>query len=403
MLYNIFLLAITEIRRNFLRSFLTTLGITIGVATVIIIVTLGSGAAKEMTQQINQLGSNLLIITPGQKSRMGQRSNAKSFKSSDVKAIRQAVNSIAIVSASSTKSITAVFANKNWISQVTGIDHYYFHLVKWKIKSGRLFNHHEFRNGSTVCIIGATISHKLFGSKNPIGKKIRLARMSCQVIAVLAAKSKSPISLGINQDELVLLPLTSLQRRIAGNNEIHLIQVAVNTKSAKQKTQMLITKILRQRRHITSAQQDDFSVMDMKEVAKMLNESAQVLTLLLITIAAISLFVGGIGIMNIMLVSISARTQEIGIRLAIGALSQQILLQFLIEAVLLSVLGGVIGIILAVSVSYFLSHLIQLPFVFDANIVIIAFLFSAAIGILFGYFPARRAACLDPIEALRHE
>jgi putative ABC transport system permease protein len=242
---------------------------------------------------------------------------------------------------------------------------------------------------------------KLFGSRDPVGSRIRLNKLSCQVIGVLVSKGQS--SMGTDQDDLVVIPLRTFQRRVAGNTDVNMIQVSVRDGVATEKAEEEIARVLRARRHLSANEDDNFDVMDLKEIATMLSGTTRVLTGLLGAVAAVSLLVGGIGIMNIMLVSVTERTREIGTRLAIGALEWEVLLQFLVEAVVLSSFGGLIGILLALGSSVMLAGLLNVPFVFNAPIVFVAFLFSAAVGVVFGYFPARKAARLDPIEALRHE
>jgi len=401
MLWNALLLAMREIRRNVMRSFLTVLGIVIGVAAVITMVTIGGGATAQVTEQIASLGSNLLMVTPGQRLGPGLRSTAALFDLDDTKAIAGEISSVIAVAPSSSKSTTAVFGNENWSTKVTGTDNQYLRVGNWTLEAGREFTDSELRAGKTVCILGATVRRELFGGQNPLGGKIRLQKLSCQVIALLEAKGQS--TMGMDQDDLVLLPLRTFQRRIAGNQDIGLIQVSVQEGASTEKVVQEIKQLMRKRRHISATEDDDFSVRDMKEIAKMLTGTTEVLTALLGAVAAVSLLVGGIGIMNIMLVSVTERTREIGIRLAIGALEREVLIQFLVEAVVLSSLGGIIGIVLALAGSVILSDLMRIPFVLNTGIVTIAFMFSAVVGVIFGYFPARKAARMDPIEALRHE
>jgi putative ABC transport system permease protein len=401
MIWNALLLALREIRRNMMRSFLTILGIVIGVAAVIIMVTIGGGATVQVTNQIASLGSNLLMVTPGQRMGMGQRSAAAAFSIADVESIGRDITSIAAIAPSASKAATVVFGNENWNTRITGTTNEYFKAGNWKLSSGRLFNDTELRAGKAVCVLGETVRRELFGGQDPLGQKVRLAKISCQVIGLLQTKGQS--TMGSDQDDLVVLPLRTFQRRIAGNQDITLIMVSVKDGASTQKVEQDITRLLRERRHISAIEEDNFSVTDMKEIAKMLSGTTQVLTMLLGAVAAVSLLVGGIGIMNIMLVSVTERTREIGIRLAIGALEREVLMQFLVEAVVLSSLGGIIGIVLAVTGSLALADLMQVPYVFNAKIIIIAFIFSAAVGVIFGFFPARKAARLDPIDALRHE
>jgi putative ABC transport system permease protein len=401
MWWNALLLAWREIRRNMMRSFLTILGVVIGVAAVITMVTLGSGATARITEQIASLGSNLLMIRPGQRMGPGLSSAAAPFKVDDAETIAREINTIAAVAPSSSYPLTAIFGNGNWSTAVTGVDNQYFTVRNWTIEAGRPFIDSELRAGKAVCILGATVRKKLFGGQDPLGSHIRLHKLSCQVIGLLEAKGQS--MMGSDQDDLVLIPLRTLQRRIAGNQDVTMIQVSVREGASTEKAEQDIEQLLRKRRHISPPEDDDFSVMDMKEITKMLTGTTRVMTALLGAVAAVSLLVGGIGIMNIMLVSVTERTREIGIRLAIGALEREVLLQFLVEAVVLSSFGGLIGILLALVASVGLSKVLQIPFVLNPGIVILAFLFSAAVGVIFGYFPARKAARLDPIDALRHE
>jgi len=401
MIWNTLLLALREIRRNIMRSFLTILGIVIGVAAVIIMVTIGGGATVQVTNQIASLGSNLLMVTPGQRMGMGQRSAASAFSIADVETINRDIASIAAVAPSASKAATVVFGNENWNTRITGTTNEYFMAGNWRLNSGRIFSDSELRAGKAVCVIGETVRRELFGGQDPLGQKIRLAKISCQVIGLLQTKGQS--TMGSDQDDLVVLPLRTFQRRIAGNQDINLIMVSVKDGASTQKVEQDISRLLRERRHISAIEEDNFSVTDMREIARMLSGTTQVLTMLMGAVAAVSLLVGGIGIMNIMLVSVTERTREIGIRLAIGALEREVLMQFLVEAVVLSSLGGIIGILLAIAGSVALADLMQVPYVFDAKIIFIAFIFSAAVGVIFGYFPARKAAHLDPIDALRHE
>ena len=401
MIWNALSLAMREIRRNIMRSFLTILGIVIGVAAVIIMVTIGGGATVQVTEQISSLGSNLLMVSPGQRLGMGQRSAAAAFEMDDVRAIAREINSIAAVAPSSYQGATVVFGNENWSTKITGTTNQYFKVGNWTFNSGRSFTESEQRAGKAVCILGQSVRKELFGGQDPLGQKIRLAKFSCQVIGLLDAKGQS--TMGTDQDDLVILPLRTFQRRIAGNQDIRLLKISVKEGVSTQKAEQDITRLLRERRHISANEEDNFSVMDMKEISNMLSGTTRVLTMLLGAVAAVSLLVGGIGIMNIMLVSVTERTREIGIRLAIGAMEREVLMQFLVEAVVLSSLGGIIGIVLALVGSVVLADLMQVPFVFNVNIVVVAFIFSAAVGVIFGYLPARKAARLDPIDALRHE
>jgi len=401
MLINALLLALRELRRNVMRSFLTMLGIIIGVAAVIILVTLGGGATKQVTEQIASLGSNLLMIHPGKHMGPGQSSQSKPFKPADAEALARDIPSLAAVAPSSSSSLKAILGNENWTTSVTGSTEEYFTLNNRKIRDGRIFTSGETRVGTSVCVIGETVREKLFGRQNPIGSHIRLDKFSCEVIGLLEAKGQS--TMGSDQDDIVVIPLRTFQRRIAGNEDVSVIQVSVRDGVSTDRVKQEIMRIMRVRRHLSDSEENNFEVMDMKEIASMLSGTTRVLTALLSAVAAVSLLVGGIGIMNIMLVSVTERTREIGTRLAIGAMEREVLLQFLVEAVVVSSFGGLIGIILALVSSIVLTKVLNVPFVANVPIIFIAALFSAAIGVIFGFVPARKAARLDPIEALRHE
>ena len=401
MLVNALLLALRELRRNVMRSFLTMLGIIIGVSAVIILVTLGGGATKQVTEQIASLGSNLLMVTPGKMRGPGQSSGAAPFKLADAQAIERDIGYLKGVAPVTNSSAAAIYGNENWNTSVTGSTEQYFAITNRRIHEGRAFTDSEARQGTAVCVLGETVRAKLFGRLDPIGKNIRLGKLSCEVIGLLEAKGQS--TMGTDQDDIVILPLRTFQRRIAGNEEIAMIQVSVKDGVSTDRAKKEIGYLMRARRHLSANEEDNFNVMDMKEISKMLSGTTTMMTALLSAVAAVSLLVGGIGIMNIMLVSVTERTREIGTRLAIGALEREVLLQFLVEAVVLSSFGGLIGIGLAIVASVGLASLLNMPLVFNVPIIFVSFMFSAAVGVVFGYFPARKAAQLDPIEALRHE
>ncbi|MFH0974218.1 MAG: ABC transporter permease [Spirochaetota bacterium] len=401
MVWNMLLLALREIKRNVMRSVLTILGIVIGVGAVITMVTIGGGATAQIKQQIESMGSNMLMITPGKRLGPGQSSDSKPFKVADAEAIARDISSVVAVAPVSNQSVQAIFGNENWSTAVTGSDNQYLRITNRSIKSGRQFTDGELRSGAAICIIGETVRKKLFGSQEATGESIRLQKLSCKVVGLLAEKGQS--SMGTDQDDIVLIPLTAFQRRISGNQEVAIIQLSVRQGASTEKVQQDIEQLMRERRHLSPSDDNNFNVMDMKEIAKMLTGTTQLLTALLSAVAAVSLLVGGIGIMNIMMVSVTERTREIGIRLAIGALEREVLIQFLVEAVVLSSLGGLTGIVFGLAGSVWLGSILRVPFIFNASIVIIAFLFSAAVGVIFGYFPALKAARLNPIEALRFE
>lgn len=401
MLWNSLMLAVRELRRNALRSFLTILGIVIGVAAVIIMVILGGGATVEVQSQIESLGSNLLIVRPGQRMAPGLISDAPAFTMDDVVALRREIPSLGAVAPATSRPLTTVAGNSNWVTPVTGSDNDFLEVRNWKLSSGRPFTLNELRSGQAVCILGATVKRELFGSRDPVGDRIRLRNLPCDVIGILEAKGQSTI--GTDQDDLVLMPLRTLQRRVTGNRDVSLIYASVKPDESIDVAKEEITSYLREWRNLSQYEQDDFSVRDMREIASLLTTTTKILTALLGAVASVSLLVGGIGIMNIMLVSVTERTREIGIRMAIGARERDVLMQFLVESIVLASFGGLVGIVLALATSFTVASLLGIPFVFDGGIILIAFAFSAFVGVVFGYFPARRAARLDPIEALRHE
>jgi putative ABC transport system permease protein len=402
MIWNALLLALREIRRNLMRSFLTILGIVIGVSAVITMVTLGNGATRAVSDQIASLGSNLLIIRPGQHLGPGRDSaGAAAFKVADVEALKAQVSGLAAVVPVSNKSVTLVAMARNWSTGVTGTSRDWFATGKWQIVSGRIFNEAEERAGAAACVIGETVRRELFGSQDPLGQQIRVKQFSCEVIGLLGAKGQS--TMGNDQDDLLVMPLRTVQRRLTGSIDVASLMISVRDDASMDIAKDQVSWLMRERRHIGTGDNDDFSVMDTRQIAETLSGTTRVMTGLLGAVAAVSLLVGGIGIMNIMLVSVTERTREIGIRLAIGALEREVLLQFLIEAVALASLGGIIGIVLATLASIGGAALMHVPYLFNPTINLLSFGFSAAIGVVFGYVPARRAARLDPIEALRHE
>ena len=386
-----------------MRSALTILGVVIGVAAVITMVTLGSGATAKVTQDISKLGSNLLQIRPGQgRGPGGARSESAPFEESDVEAIRKQIQSLAAVAPVNSTMAQIIYGNQNYITSITGSTNDYIKAQNWVMDTGREFSYGEISGGKSVCIIGSSVKENLFGAEDPVGMTIRLKKIAFKIVGVF--KSKGQSSFGRDQDDFVLIPIKTLQRRLSGNRDISSIMVSARDGVDTEKVKENIENLMRERRPGSKTEdEDDFSVMDMKELASMLTSTTMALTALLGAIAAVSLLVGGIGIMNIMLVSVTERTREIGIRLAIGALETEVLRQFLLEAVVLSSFGGIIGITLGLSSAALLSKLLSIPFIISPTIVMIAFLFSAAVGIVFGFVPAKKAAQLDPIDALRHE
>ncbi|PXW94534.1 putative ABC transport system permease protein [Sphaerotilus hippei] len=403
MLWNTLLLSLREIRRNLLRSFLTILGIVIGVAAVITMVTVGNGATRAVKAQISSLGSNLLQVRPGQRLGPGRDSaGAPPFNLSDLDAIAVEIGGIAAVAPEVRGAVTVIADGRNWSTTVTGSTNSYFQTNNWTLASGRLFSGDELKAGAAVCILGATVQRELFGAGTDVlGRQVRVKSFSCEVIGTLGAKGQA--AMGMDQDDTILVPLQTAQRRVTGKTTVNTLLVSLQDGADSAAVSRQVSQLLRDRRKLGPADDDNFNVLDTKQIAETLSGTTQLMTSLLGAVAAVSLLVGGIGIMNIMLVSVTERTREIGIRLAIGALEREVLLQFLIEAVALSALGGLIGIVLATLASIGISSLMGVAYEFQTGINLLAFVFSAAIGVVFGYFPARRAAMLDPIEALRHE
>jgi putative ABC transport system permease protein len=402
MLLNTVLLALRSIRRNLLRSFLTILGIVIGVGAVIVMVTLGNGATLSVQSQIAGLGTNLLQVRPGQ--RMlgpGTGGAAPSFTEADAAAIASQIGGIAVVAPEARSTGTVVANGRNWSTSIIGSTNDWLFAGNWQLDGGRVFSGDELRAGSAVCVIGETVRRELFGAQSALGEQLRVKQMSCEVVGVLDSKGQG--AFGNDQDDIVLVPLKTLQRRITGNLRVNTLLVSMAEGSLPDRVKAGLAQLLRERRKLAPGDEDNFNVLDTKQLADALSGTTRVMTTLLGAVAAVSLLVGGIGVMNIMLVSVTERTREIGLRLAIGALEREVLLQFLIEAVVLASLGGVIGIVLATGASVALARVMDVPYVFNPGVNLLSFLFSAAIGVLFGFFPARRAARMDPIEALRHE
>ncbi|OCC25043.1 multidrug ABC transporter substrate-binding protein [Croceicoccus estronivorus] len=396
------MLAFREIRRHLMRSFLTILGIVIGVAAVITMVTLGNGATAAVEQQISSLGSNILIVRPGQRMGPGGGGEAvPNFEEDDLEAIREQIPGVRAVAGQAQASATAVRNEQNWSTTINGTTNDYLVAQDWALAEGRTFTNAEEQAGKSVCILGATLVSNLFRDGDPVGQRFRLDNVSCTVVGVLDARGQG--GFGVDQDDVVIMPLKTVQRRFTGNQELRSIMIAVADGYETSSVQASLEGLLRERRNLTGNQDNNFNVLDTAQIASAVSGSTQILTALLGAVAAVSLIVGGIGIMNIMLVSVTERTREIGIRLAIGALARDVLMQFLVEAAALACLGGVVGILLALVVTLALAPVMGVPFLFDPTINLIAFSFSALIGVVFGYFPARRAASLNPIEALRHE
>jgi putative ABC transport system permease protein len=401
MLGTTFILAIRSIARHKLRSFLTTLGIIIGVAAVVAMVTLGKATTVAAQQQVASLGTNVLQIRPGQGfGRGGGGPRPADFKEADVEAVAEQVAGVTAVAPQAQSAGTAIYQGANWSTQINGTTNAFFRVQPWPLTSGRIFTRQEELAGKAVCIIGSTVRQNLFRGGNAVGERLRLNGVSCDVIGTLSTRGQGGFG---DQDDVVIMPIKQVQRRFSGNRDIRLMLVGTDPAYDSAQVQDSIKQVLRERRKITGGKEDDFNIFDTAQISAVFTGITQTLTAVVTAVAAISLVVGGIGIMNIMLVSVTERTREIGIRLAIGAVASEVLMQFLVEAIVLSMLGGAIGLLFAQAVIAVLAPLGQLPWLFDLQINIIAFAISALIGIIFGYFPARRAASLNPIDALRHE
>jgi putative ABC transport system permease protein len=397
-----FVLAVRSIMRHKLRSILTALGIIIGVAAVVTMVTLGKATTAAVQQQISALGTNILQIRPGQGfGRGGGGPRPPDFKPADVEAIRDQVAGVTAVAPQAQTTATVIYNGANWSTTINGTTNAYFSVQPWPLVEGRYWNRAEEQAGKGVCIIGSTIRTNLFRGGSAVGDRLRVNGISCDVIGVLSTRGQA--GFGGDQDDVVIMPIKQVQRRFTGNPDVRLMLVGTDPAYNSAQIQASITDLLRERRNITAGKDDDFNIFDTAQISATLTGTTTLLTQIVAAVAGISLVVGGIGIMNIMLVSVTERTREIGIRLAIGAVASEVLMQFLVEAVVLSMLGGVIGLLLAQLAVALFSYLGSLPFLFDIQINTIAFLISALIGIVFGYFPARRAASLNPIDALRHE
>jgi putative ABC transport system permease protein len=403
MFRNAFLQALREIRRNLMRSLLTAVGIVIGIASVIAMVNIGKGASQSITQSVEQLGSNTLYIMPGQRRGPGSRGAVeKPFKKKDLKTLRSSIYALNAISPVESGSMTVIYKEQNYRTNIRGVENEYFQIQNWKTQEGREFAKNELRTGQNVCILGESVIKNLSMSpKSIIGNKIRLKNFSCEVIGVLEAKGAN--TFGHDQDDVVLVPFTLFQRRIGGSDNIHLMMAEVKENVPLEEARIQIERVLRERRHIEKDDEDDFQVRSMTALLDTISQVTTVLTVMLGAVAAISLVVGGIGIMNIMLVSVTERTREIGIRMAVGAMAKDILIQFLIESIVLSGLGGNVGIVTGMLITFGAAKWLDIALVIDPSITMIALVFSMLIGIVFGIIPARKAAAMNPIDALRYE
>jgi putative ABC transport system permease protein len=395
------LLALREIRRHLLRSILTVLGIVIGVAAVVTMVTVGNGVTASVRAQIASLGANTLILVLNPSGRQAGSETPRPLINEDINSIRQQIGGIAGAAGLVNSTQTAIANGISWQTTANGTSDEGMRIQAMSVTSGRLFTSEEEAAGKSVCIIGETVRKNLFPDRDPVGSEMHVGKLACPVIGVL--KERGQGGMGNDQDDTVLMPLKTVQRQIIGTTNIYWAVLGVSPAYDNKAVSADISGLLRERRHLAPGEPDDFRLIDMKQISDTVSGTLRVMTALVAAIASISLIVGGIGIVNIMLVSVTERTREIGIRLAIGALAREVRLQFLTEAVVLCSLGGAIGIALSFGLSLLLTRIMDVEFLFDPLINMGSLLFSSFLGILFGYVPAQRAAALNPIDALRHE
>ena len=396
--------AVRALARNKMRSVLTMLGIIIGVGAVICSVAVGEGASNQVQEQIRSIGDNMIWIEAGGRNVNGLRTGARGTKSltlGDAKAIVQQVPLVFNVSPHVDTGVQVIYGNQNWFTAVRGVSPEYLAVRRWKLARGSLFFQSDVDYAANVCLLGQTIVDALFGAEDPLGKTIRVKNLPCKVIGVLAAKGQS--AFGQDQDDVLIMPFTTVQRKIKGIDWLDDIMCSAASGEAIAPAERQITALLRERHHLRPDEEDDFNLRHPADIAQASAQSQRVLTLLLSSIASISLVVGGIGIMNIMLVSVTERTREIGLRMAVGATEENVQAQFLSEAVMLSLLGGSLGVLAGVVGSSAISNALRWPTEIPPQAILIAAVFSMAVGVVFGYYPARKAAHLDPIEALRYE
>jgi len=399
-----FQVALRALRRNKMRSVLTALGIIIGVGAVIAMVGIGNGAKAQVEAQIASLGENVILIFSGSTTSSGIRTGwggAGTLKIEDAEAIRREVPGVIGVSEEVVSTTQVAAGNQNWFTRIYGESADYFDIRQWPLADGAPFTPQDVRSANKVCVIGHTTATQIYGNENPIGQILRIKNVPFTITGVLTPKGLSPQ--GVDQDDIVIMPYTSAMKRVIGGTTLRNINVQMSDPAQIAAAQQQIISLLRQRHNIRSGRDDDFTVRTQQEIAEAATATSRVMTVLLGAIAGVSLVVGGIGIMNIMLVSVTERTREIGVRMAVGAHGIDILTQFLIEAVTLSSVGGLIGIICGIGASRILSIYAHWPTLISISSIAIAFLFSAAVGVFFGFYPARKAAALDPIEALRYE
>jgi putative ABC transport system permease protein len=398
------LIALRALRRNKMRSMLTALGIIIGVASVVAMVAVGNGAQARITSQVSALGQNLLTVFAGSKKSGGVNSglgSASAITLADAEAIQREVPDVAAVSPEVSVTAQAIANGRNWSTTVVGESPDYLIIRDWKLAAGSMFNGSDIRSAAKIAVIGSKTANELFGPLNPVGQSVRIGNIPFTIIGLL--ESKGAGMGGANQDDRILIPYTTAMKRLTGDRYLRSVNVEIRSADRMDIAQQQITNLLRQRHRLTSDQSDDFNIFNQKEIADTVNSISKIITLLLGSIAGISLVVGGIGIMNIMLVSVTERTREIGIRIAVGAQPGDIRLQFLIEAVTLSLLGGLIGVLCGVGASHLVGMFADFKAVVSSGSIILAFGVSSVIGIFFGFYPAHKAAALDPIVALRYE
>ena len=399
-----FKIAFRALRRNKLRSVLTALGIIIGVGAVIAMVGIGNGAKAQVEAQIASLGENVILIFSGSTTSSGLRTGwggAGTLKIEDADAIRREVPGVTALSEEVVSTTQVAAGHQNWFTRIYGESADYFDLRQWPLTSGASFTAQDVRSANKVCVIGRTTAAQIFGNDDPVGQILRIKNVPFIITGVLSAKGLS--TQGTDQDDVVVMPYTSAMKRVAGGNTLRNINVQIARSQDLSAAQQQIIALLRQRHNIRPGRDDDFTVRNQQEIAEAATATSRIMTWLLGAIAGVSLIVGGIGIMNIMLVSVTERTREIGVRLAVGAHGRDILTQFLIEAVSLSSVGGLIGIAVGLAASEVLSVVAHWPTLISIGSIAVAFLFSAAVGVFFGFYPAREAARLDPIDALRYE